>query len=290
MIEKNEKLRLETKLCQKIKHIDLLESNNFSKYKLLLENGEKLFLKSQNKSNNFLINESKELQLLRKYIDVPKVIISSENFIVLEWIEQSYHPATQKQLGRNLSKLHQKHNDYFGFIFDNKIGSTPQKNAIREKIKNWADFFWNYRIKFQIDLAKKNNQLELQQYNNLMNLKDSIYRKLDIQIRPSLLHGDLWSGNYIATSNGPYFIDTASYFGHSEADFALTYMFGGFSKEFYQSYEKRSPFEENHEERKPIYMLYHFLNHLNLFGNSYIGGVLNCYQMIITKQSNKNKY
>ena len=114
-----------------------------------------------------------------------------------------------------------------------------------------------------------------------MNLKDSIYRKLDIQIRPTLLHGDLWSGNYIAASNGPYFIDTASYYGHSEADFALTYMFGGFSKEFYQSYQSRSPFEENFEERKPIYMIYHYLNHLNLFGRSYLGGVLNCYQKII---------
>jgi fructosamine-3-kinase len=250
-------------------------------YKVNLKNNSNVFIKIQNNSNNDLIHEAEELRILGEYVNTPKVIASTNHCIILEWIDQSYNPSIQKELGRSLSELHLKHNDYFGFIFDNKIGSTPQKNATKKNNKNWADFYWNYRIKFQIDLAKKNNLLELEQYNNLMNLKDSIYRKLDIQVRPTLLHGDLWSGNYIATSNGPYFIDTASYYGHSEADFALTYMFGGFSKEFYQSYEKRTPFEENHVERKPIYMIYHYLNHLNLFGRSYLGGVLNCYQKII---------
>ena len=266
---------------QEINTYQSIGTGLFDSYKVNLKNNSNVFIKIQNNSNNDLIHEAEELRILGKHVNTPKVIASTTHCIILEWIEQSYNPSIQKELGRSLSELHLKHNDYFGFIFDNKIGSTPQKNATKKNIKNWADFFWNYRIKFQIDLAKKNNLLELEQYKNLMNLKDSIYRKLDIHICPTLLHGDLWSGNYIATSNGPYFIDTASYYGHSEADFALTYMFGGFSKEFYQSYEKRSPFEENHEERKPIYMIYHYLNHLNLFGRSYLGGVLNCYQKII---------
>ncbi len=266
---------------QEINTYQSIGTGLFDSYKVNLKNNSNVFIKIQNNSNNDLIHEAEELRILGEHVNTPKVIASTNHCIILEWIEQSYNPSIQKELGRSLSELHLKHNDYFGFIFDNKIGSTPQNNAIKKNIDNWADFFWNYRIKFQIDLAKKNNLLELEQYNNLMNLKDSIYRKLDIQIRPTLLHGDLWSGNYIATSSGPYFIDTASYYGHSEADFALTYMFGGFSKEFYQSYEKRSPFEENHEERKPIYMIYHYLNHLNLFGRSYLGGVLNCYQKII---------
>jgi protein-ribulosamine 3-kinase len=266
---------------QEINTYQSIGTGLFDSYKVNLKNNSNVFIKIQNNSNNDLIHEAEELRILGEHVNTPKVIASTNHCIILEWIEQSYNPSIQKELGRSLSELHLKHNDYFGFIFDNKIGSTPQNNAIKKNIDNWADFFWNYRIKFQIDLAKKNNLLELEQYNNLMNLKDSIYMKLDIQIRPTLLHGDLWSGNYIATSNGPYFIDTASYYGHSEADFALTYMFGGFSKEFYQSYEKRSPFEENHEERKPIYMIYHYLNHLNLFGRSYLDGVLNCYQKII---------
>ena len=266
---------------QEINTYQSIGTGLFDSYKVNLKNNSNVFIKIQNNSNNDLIHEAEELRILGEHVNTPKVIASTNHCIILEWIEQSYNPSIQKELGRSLSELHLKHNDYFGFIFDNKIGSTPQKNATKKNIKSWADFYWSYRIKFQIDLAKKNNLLELEQYNNLMNLKDSIYRKLDIQIRPTLLHGDLWSGNYIATSNGPYFIDTASYYGHSEADFALTYMFGGFSKEFYQSYEKRSPFEENHEERRPIYMIYHYLNHLNLFGRSYLDGVLNCYQKII---------
>jgi protein-ribulosamine 3-kinase len=266
---------------QEINTYQSIGTGLFDSYKVNLKNNSNVFIKIQNNSNNDLIHEAEELRILGEHVKTPKVIASTTHCIILEWIEQSYNPSIQKELGRSLSELHLKHNDYFGFIFDNKIGSTPQKNATKKNIKNWADFYWNYRIKFQIDLAKKNNLLELEQCNNLMNLKDSIYRKLDIQIRPTLLHGDLWSGNYIATSGGPYFIDTASYYGHSEADFALTYMFGGFSKEFYQSYQSRSTFEENYEERKPIYMIYHYLNHLNLFGRSYLGGVLNCYQKII---------
>ena len=266
---------------QEINTYQSIGTGLFDSYKVNLKNNSNVFIKIQNNSNNDLIHEAEELRILGEHVNTPKVIASTNHCIILEWIEQSYNPSIQRELGRSLSELHLKHNDYFGFIFDNKIGSTPQKNATKKNIKNWADFYWNYRIKFQIDLAKKNNLLELEQYNNLMNLKDSIYRKLDIQIRPTLLHGDLWSGNYIATFSGPYFIDTASYYGHSEADFALTHMFGGFSKEFYQSYQSRSPFEENHEERKPIYMIYHYLNHLNLFGRSYLGGVLNCYQKII---------
>jgi len=252
----------------------------YDSYKVNLKNGSSVFIKIQSNSNNDLIHEAEELRIIGKYVNTPKIIASTNNCIILEWIQQSNHPFTQKELGRSLSELHMKHNDYFGFIFDNKIGSTPQYNATKKNIKNWADFFWNYRIKFQIDLAKKNNLLELELYNNLINLKDSVYRKLDIKIKPSLLHGDLWSGNYIATARGPYFFDTASYYGHTEADFALTFMFGGFSKEFYQSYEKRFPFEDKHEDRKPIYMIYHYLNHLNLFGRTYIDRIKNCIEKI----------
>jgi len=104
---------------------------------------------------------------------------------------------------------------------------------------------------------------------------------LSNSIIPSLLHGDLWSGNIISGINGPVFIDTSCYYGHSEADLALTYMFGGFSNDFYRSYEVYSPLESGSEQRKPIYMLYHYLNHLNIFGRSYHPGVLSCTNQIL---------
>jgi len=104
---------------------------------------------------------------------------------------------------------------------------------------------------------------------------------LSISIKPSLLHGDLWSGNVICGINGPVFIDTSCYYGHSEADLALTYMFGGFSNDFYRSYEVYNPLESGYKQRKPIYMLYHYLNHLNIFGRSYHSGVLSCTNQIL---------
>ena len=260
---------------QAIKSYHSIGTGLFDSYKVTLKNNSNVFIKIQCNSNDDLIHEAEELRILGEYVNTPKVIASTKNYLILEWIEQSFNPDSQKELGKSLSVLHQNHNDYFGFFFDNKIGRTPQKNAINNKITNWADFFWKYRIKFQIDLAKKNSLLDGELYNRLINLKDSIYKILDIKTLPTLLHGDLWSGNYIATSRGLYFIDTASYYGHSEADFALTYMFGGFSDDFYSSYEKVLPFEEKIQERMPIYMLYHFLNHLNLFGKIYLDSVRN---------------
>ena len=259
---------------QEINTYQSIGTGLFDSYKVNLKNNSNVFIKIQNNSNNDLIHEAEELRILGEHVNTPKVIASTNHCIILEWIEQSYNPSIQKELGRSLSELHLKHNDYFGFIFDNKIGSTPQNNAIKKNIDNWADFFWNYRIKFQLDLAKKKKLITKNNYLDLLNTKEHVFRLLDYNSKPCLLHGDLWSGNYISTVNGPYFIDTASYYGDREADFALTYIFGGFSEDFYVSYEKVYPFEENFHRRIPIYKLYHYLNHLNMFGSYYYKYVL----------------
>ena len=92
---------------------------------------------------------------------------------------------------------------------------------------------------------------------------------------PSLLHGDLWSGNYLIDISGnPWLIDPAVYYGHREADLAMTSIFGGFSKTFYSAYESEFPLLPGYSEREPIYQLYHLLNHLNLFGTAYYGQVI----------------
>jgi len=113
----------------------------FDSYKVNLKNNSNVFIKIQNNSNNDLIHEAEELRILGEHVNTPKVIASTNHCIILEWIEQSYHPSIQRELGRSLSELHLKHSDYFGFIFDNKIGSTPQNNATKKNIENWADFF-----------------------------------------------------------------------------------------------------------------------------------------------------
>ena len=145
----------------------------------------------------------------------------------------------------------------------------PQYNAINQSVTSWSFFFWEYRLLFQIKYALKNKLISHKEYTKLLLIKSKLKNLLSNSIKPSLLHGDLWSGNVISGINGPVFIDTSCYYGHSEADLALTYMFGGFSNDFYRSYELHSPLESGSEQRKPIYMLYHYLNHLNIFGRSY---------------------
>ena len=265
---------------QEINTYQSIGTGLFDSYKVNLKNGSNVFIKIQVNSNNDLVHEAEEIRILGEHVNTPKVIASSKNCLILEWVEQSYNPNIQKELGKNLAKLHLIQSSYYGFHFDNKIGSTIQKNAPSKKIRSWADFFWEYRIKFQIELAKEKNLLDEFQYLQLLELKDIIYKRLDIQFCASLMHGDLWSGNYISSSKGPFFIDTASYFGHREADFSLTFMFGGFTKDFYLSYEDIYPFDEGFEERKSIYMLYHYLNHINLFGRIYFSGVQECLRKI----------
>ncbi|KAA0444240.1 MAG: fructosamine kinase family protein, partial [Candidatus Thioglobus sp.] len=261
-------LYIESHLNQQVASKQSVGTGLFSAYKITLESGQKVFIKTQDNPNQQLINEGRELSLLTQIIHTPKVLASSENCLILEWIDTGKNPNTQVQMGFELAKLHQNNSSYFGFEFDNKIGQTPQPNAVGKKIVDWAEFYWQYRLLHQIKIAQQKKLLSQTECQQLLQLEGVLPSLLDGDIKPTLLHGDLWSGNIISGKNHPYFIDTASYYGHREADFALTFMFGGFSDAFYQSYQNHYPFDEGFEKRKPLYMLYHYLNHLNIFGNS----------------------
>ena len=268
-------------LGKNIKSVHPIGSGLFSANKVVLEDQSTVFIKTQQTPNQSLIQEAYELNLLRKSVNTPNVLGSCEYSLILQWIESGHNPYAQSQLGTQLANLHKTQSEYFGFDFDNKIGTTPQINAVGKKIESWAEFYWQYRLKYQIDLAMKNHHLNQDDYEKLLKIKTVLPSLLTDNIRPSLLHGDLWSGNYISSENQTYFIDTASYYGHREADLALTFMFGGFSNEFYQSYEKAYPLDAGFEKRKPLYMLYHYLNHLNLFGSGYYSGVMGCAKQLV---------
>ena len=219
--------------------------------------------------------------MLGNTIQTPKVLASCEHCLILEWINEYQIENTQIQVGKSLAALHRVTQDYFGFNTNNHIGSTDQLNAPSKHLSNWSDFYWQYRLLFQIELANNNNYLNQKDYQNLLGLKSLLPKLLDHDIKPALLHGDLWSGNLINSKTGPYFIDPACYFGHREIDFSLTFMFGGFSNEFYTAYNADFPFEQGFEKRKPLYMLYHYLNHLNIFGGSgYHANIMNCYNAL----------
>lgn len=268
-------------LGKNIKSVHSIGSSLFSANKVVLEDGSKVFIKTQQTPNQSLIQEAYELNLLRESVNTPKVLGSCEYSLILQWIESGNNPYAQSQLGTQLANLHQNHSQYFGFDFDNKIGTTPQINAVGKSVEDWAEFYWQYRLKYQIDLGLKNHHLSQSDYERLLKIQTVLPSLLTKNIRPSLLHGDLWSGNFLSSESQTYFIDTASYYGHREADLALTFMFGGFSNVFYQSYEKVYPLDSGFEKRKPLYMLYHYLNHLNLFGSGYYSEVMGCAKKLV---------
>jgi len=276
-IEQHIKSQLGSKVVDK----KTISAGETSSFKILTSTGLSIFAKYQDIENNNLINQASELFLLSESMDTPKVLGFSKNCLLLEWIETSHKSNHQAEIGKVLANLHKRTNQYFGFDYDNTIGEMPQYNAINQSVTSWSYFFWEYRLLFQIKYALKNKLISHKEYTKLLLIKSKLENLLSSSIKPSLLHGDLWSGNVISGINSPVFIDTSCYYGHSEADLALTYMFGGFSNDFYKSYEVYNPLESGYKQRQPIYMLYHYLNHLNIFGRSYLPGVLSCTNQIL---------
>ncbi|NNF51275.1 MAG: fructosamine kinase family protein, partial [Gammaproteobacteria bacterium] len=156
----------------------------------------------------------------------------------------------------------------FGWHRDNYIGSTPQPNA---RTDSWAEFLREHRLGFQFTLAKKNgHQLGSADAGFLLQNLDAFYS--DYQPRPSLLHGDLWGGNWFSDDSGaPVVFDPAVYCGDREADLAMTELFGGFGEDFYCAYSAAWALDPGYPVRRDLHKLYHVLNHLNLFGGGYLG-------------------
>ena len=241
------------------------------------QSGKTYFLKTYAGSPGMFLNEANGLIELAKpdAIRVPKVILADEDFLLLEYI-----PSGNKgsdfftQFGRNYAKMHRYTSRQFGFYEDNYIGSTPQLNlATQQESTNWPIFYYNKRIVAQLKFAEQNGNATNELVQLVTKLEGCIEDILNTSSeQPTLLHGDLWGGNYMCDSNGEaVLIDPAVYFGHREADLAMTKMFGGFTSEFYQAYQNEYPLITGWEYREGIYLLYHYMNHLNLFGNSYYG-------------------
>ena len=250
--------------------------------KIELFSGKVFFLKQLRSKNVDIFNaEAYGLELLSKSqtVSVPRVIDNNSDYLLLEWIEvggQTHH-SIMERLGYEFAKLHKFRGEKFGLEIDNYLGKTPQLNTPTKKgSSHWSTFFIENRILFQVELAKKNGFSNPEFLNLIDNLIDKIPDILaGTEEEPSLLHGDLWSGNYLIDVSGtPWLIDPAVYFGHREADLAMTSLFGGFNKIFYSAYNSGFPILPEYSDREPIYQLYHLLNHLNLFGSSYYGKII----------------
>ncbi|HSG63505.1 MAG TPA: fructosamine kinase family protein [Gammaproteobacteria bacterium] len=207
---------------------------------------------------------------------VPEVIAvgSAEGgaYIALEWLDLGAKTASaERDLGAGLARQHRRLAETFGWDRDNTIGTTPQINT---QTPDWGRFFADQRLGFQIGLAERNG-LSPGIIDSARELLDQVQTLLGAHApSPSLLHGDLWGGNWGATRAGTAVIfDPAVYFGDRETDIAMTRLFGGFGPDFYSAYEAAWPLPAGWQRRAELYKLYHLLNHFNLFGASYAGAV-----------------
>ncbi|WP_053990331.1 fructosamine kinase family protein [Mangrovimonas sp. TPBH4] len=208
-------------------------------------------------------------------ISTPNVLHCSQlediSLLLMEYIPAKTPSSKDfKTLGEELGNLHKVSNNSFGFDSDNYIGSLHQSNKPTD---TWIEFYVNERLFPQLQLAIQNQLL----LDSECPSKEQMIEKLAPffqNVVPSLLHGDLWSGNYLISQDGtPYLIDPAPYYGHHEVDIAMTKLFGGFAPEFYMAYYKKHPESSYTEDRISIYQLYYLLVHLNLFGKSYYSSV-----------------
>lgn len=219
--------------------------------------------------------ESAGLEELRRAgaLRVPAVlgtgVTEANAWLALEWIQFGRRaPTTETALGERLALQHRRQAAAFGWDRQNTIGSTPQRNAWSD---DWVRFFREQRLQFQLELAAANGGgAELQRGGE--QLLDRLpefftsYRPV-----PSLLHGDLWGGNWGADSTGmPVVFDPALYYGDREADLAMTHLFGGFGAEFHAAYAATWALDPGARTRTVLYNLYHVLNHFNLFGGGYL--------------------
>lgn len=272
-------------------HVEMVKTDRIhggdinTAYRISLSIGEKVFVKMNSAENNsFFTTEVHGLLALRqtKAIGVPKVLgmgIEEErksSFLLLEYIESA--PSVKNYwevFGHQLAAMHRKAVDKmvelfrYGFSEDNFIGASPQKNL---PMNTWIDFYRECRLLPQIKMAERFLD------SRMKKKADYLLAHLDHYLRepefPSLLHGDLWSGNVLCGKDGQaWILDPAVYIGDFETDLAMTQLFGSFPSAFYSAYHEINPIDKGYDDRRELYHLYHLLNHLNLFGSMYLGSV-----------------
>lgn len=233
------------------------------------------FMKVQpNHPASYFDHEATGLKLIGQTIKTPRPLaqgeINGDAYLLLDWIDTGN--GSQSDLGVAVAKMHQQHHPQFGFDSAHQSGSIIKDNTWQD---DWATFYSNQRLDLLQRVAKERgrwNEWREQHFQNMRSAFVAYYAEHTVE--PSLLHGDLWSGNYMFDETGqPVLIDPDAFYGDRELDLAMTTIFGGFSEEFYAAYDKTYPLATGFEERLPWYQFYYLCMHLNLFGESYGGAV-----------------
>ncbi|MBR0090305.1 MAG: fructosamine kinase family protein [Lachnospiraceae bacterium] len=255
---------------------------------LTLTNGARVFLKSNSfKNAGFFTAEAGGLAAIAgtKTLATPKVLAYGADkaegiaFLLMEYIEEGRRKADFfEAFGRNLAAMHKTtppvnmpEGKPYGFHEDNIIGFRPQINTPHA---DWISFYRDCRLSPQLRDAQAAGYLSKEDLRQADSVMAHLDRWLTEPEAPSLVHGDLWGGNYMTASDGStMIIDPAAYIGHREVDLAMSEMFGGFPAAFYRAYREAYPLQPGYEDRRPLYDLYQMLNHLNQFGTAYLGSV-----------------
>ncbi|MCF6254000.1 MAG: fructosamine kinase family protein, partial [Thiomicrorhabdus sp.] len=197
-------------------------------------------------------------------------IFENAAWLLMEFISL-HQQGDETQRGRDLALMHHQINHKphpFGWFEDNFIGHSLQRNTWSS---DWIQFYGQHRLLPQLELAQLNGAPNTLYQSGLELIEKLPFWFKDYQPEASLLHGDLWAGNSAFNKQGePVFFDPACYYGDRETDLAMTELFNGFSADFYESYNEIFPMDPGYQQRKPLYQLYHQLNHFNLFGGSYL--------------------
>lgn len=208
---------------------------------------------------------------------IPEVVATQDEgpaFLVIEDLGSGRQASGfDEAFGRGLAEVHRHTAARFGFEHDTFCGTTRQLNRWTA---TWVDFYRQSRLGFQVDLARRARLLSPDEARRIGRLIDTLDTIIDEPADgPSLIHGDLWSGNLHVTARGePALIDPSVSFAHREAELGMMRLFGGFSERAYAAYDEAFPLEPGWRTRNPIYQLYHLLNHLNLFGGGYRAQVM----------------
>ena len=241
--------------------------------KIELEDGQAFFLKFHkgnfNASKSIFTQEVKGLNTLRSVntsLVIPEVISHNNSYLLLEYLEEEKQ-GNDFQFGVDIAKLHKSSNELFGFSDDNYIGSIGQSNRYHA---DWLEFFIRERIEPLVNKAMEGGLLS-NKYSRIFERVFNYTYVIFPDEPPALLHGDLWSGNYLFTKQGQAAIyDPAVYYGHREMELAMTTLFGGFNPAFYDGYQTEYPLQTGWEERQKLCQLYPLLVHALLFGGNYV--------------------
>jgi fructosamine-3-kinase len=246
-------------------------------------NNGKILVTELNRSFFLKVNSSPPVDMFEKEVEglnairkdgspsVPQTYLHGTNFLLMEDLTPASRRGNYWVLfGRQMAVLHNYTGKQFGFSHDNYIGKTRQPN---KWMGDGNKFFAEMRLLYMAGLARELGFLNLRDFEKIVGLSTRLSQLIPEQ-PPSLIHGDLWSGNAMTDAMGnPAIIDPAVHYGWGEAELAMTSLFGSFPSVFFKSYEELRPLESGFQSRFPIYNLYHLLNHVVLFGHGYLGQV-----------------